>query len=374
MSITTAVVGGGTVSDWHLDGLTRLPEADLVAICDLDEDRVRQKAREYDLKAYTDVEAMLVREELDWLHICTPVQTHLELAKTAIESDVAVQIEKPVTETAEEAEELLRHAERYDVPVSVVHQHDYDPAMREARERIERGEIGEVRSAEMLYAGETWPDEEKRGSWALDLAGGEFEEGLPHPIYMLLNLGGYPESPEAITADTDRHRHYEQGFDYDGTSFQYRSEDGALCSGTILASPVPHKELRIHGNDGSLVVDVVSQTVTALDRDYESSSLGRAMANVDHVIDRVRGTVENAMAVAQRARSDDWETHRDLNAHAYQFDREARALLGDAPMPDTLAEARWTIEIMEEIRASAGPEEAPATASPAEHQAAADQD
>lgn len=354
MTLTTAVVGGGTVSDRHLGGLTKLALVDLVAVCDVDEDRVREKARSYDLKAYTDLDAMLAREDLDWLHLCTPVQTHLELARKAIEAGVAVQIEKPVTETVEEAAELSRVAERHDVPVSVVHNHNFDPAMREARAAIERGDIGAVRSVDLLYAGETWPDEVKRGAWAHDLPGGEFEEGFPHPIYMLLDLGGYPDHPSAVAAGTQRHREYDGEFDYDGVQFQYTSADGVLCQGAVVAGEIPHKTIRIYGDEGSLVVDVVSQTVTTLDRDYESSPVSRALTNVDHVVDRVRGSIANVRAVVRRARSDEWEAERDLVSHYYQFDAEAAALIQDRELPCPLEEGRWTIEIMEAIRAASG--------------------
>ena len=356
MTLTTAVVGGGTVSDRHLDGLRKLSMTDLVAVCDVDESRVREKAREYDLKAYTDVEAMLVREDLDWVHLCTPVQTHLDLAEKVIEAGVPVQIEKPVTETIGEVEELSRIAERHDVPVSVVHNHNFDPAIRKARAAIERGDLGAIRSIDMLYAGETWPDEVKRGSWAHDLPGGEFEEGFPHPIYMLLNLGGYPEHADDITATSQSRRDYGDEFDYDGVQFQYTSEDDVLCSGTIVASDVPHKTIQIHGDKASLVVDVVSQTVTTLDRDYESSPVMRAFANVDHVLDRVRGSIENVYDVVERRRSDSWEVERDAVPHYYQFDAEAAALLQNRDLPSPLEEARWTIEIMEAVRASAADE------------------
>lgn len=353
MSLTTAVVGGGTVSDRHLDGLRKLAMTDLVAVCDVDEDRVREKAREYDLKAYTDIEAMLTREDLDWIHLCTPVQTHLDLATKAIKEGVAVQIEKPVTETVAEVEELSRVADRHDVPVSVVHNHNFDPAIRKARAAIERGDVGNVRSVDMLYAGETWPDEVKRGAWAHDLPGGEFEEGFPHPIYMLLNLGGYPASADDVDAGTHSRRDYGGEFEYDGVQFQYTSEDGVLCSGTIVASEIPHKTIQIHGDEGSLVVDVVSQTVTTLDRDYQASPVMRAMTNVDHVLDRVRGSLENVRAVVERKRNDTWEAERDLVSHYYQFDAEAAALIQGRELPSPLEEARWTIEIMETIRASA---------------------
>ncbi|WP_254274302.1 Gfo/Idh/MocA family protein [Haloarcula marina] len=353
MTLKTAVVGGGVVSDFHLSGLKKCPKTDLVGICDLDESRARKKATEYDIGAYADFEGMLAREDLDWIHLCTPVQTHLDLARMAIEDDIAVQIEKPVTTSAAEAEELEALVEEHDAKASVVHNHNYDPAIRKAARLIDAGVIGELRSVNMLYAGETYPDEVKRGAWAFDLPGGEFEEGLPHPIYLVLKLGGYPAAEDGIQAQTALTQEYEQGFDYDSAQFQYTSGDGVLCSGTVLASDIPHKTLTVHGERGSLDIDVVSQSVTVLDKDYQASPKARAMMNVDHILGRVRGTLENIVAVGKRSYYDDWEYERDLDSHYYQIDVEAEAIMNGDPMPVPIEEGTWTLRVMEEIRRAA---------------------
>ncbi|MBX0294043.1 Gfo/Idh/MocA family protein [Haloarcula nitratireducens] len=353
MTLESAVVGGGTVSDFHLSGLEKCPATNLVAICDVDESRARKKATEYDISAYADFEGMLAREDLDWIHLCTPVQTHLDLARMAIEDGLAVQIEKPVTTSVAEAEELEKLARQHDVPVSVVHNHNFDPAVRKASKLIEAGAIGDVRSVDLLYSGETYPDDVRRGAWAFDLPGGEFEEGLPHPVYLVLKLGGYPVDAASIQSQTERTREYEQGFDYDSASFQYTSEDGVLCSGTVLASDVPHKAIRVHGERGSLDIDIVSQSVTVLDKDYEASPKARAQTNIDHVLGRVQGTVENVVAVARRALGDDWTAERDLDSHYYQIDADARAIIRGDPMPVPIEEGTWTMRIMESVRAAA---------------------
>jgi predicted dehydrogenase len=352
MTLETAVVGGGVVSDYHLSGLEQCPDTNLVAICDLDESRAREKATEYDINAYADFEGMLARESLDWIHLCTPVGTHLELARMAIEDGIPVLIEKPVTESVAEAEELERLAEEYDATVSVVHNHNFSPAMRKARRLIEDGAIGELRSVDLLYAGETYPDDVRRGAWAFELPGGEFEEGLPHPIYMVLNLGGYPSSPDAIQASTSLADEYAQGFEYDSVQFQYTTDDGVLCSGTVLASDVPHKVIQVHGDDGSIEIDVVSQSVTVLDRDYQASPKARALANVDHVLGRLRGTAENLVAVARRSIDDDWDSVRNLDSHSYQFGEEVRAIQRGEPTAVPVAEGTWTLRVMETIRAT----------------------
>jgi len=353
MTLETAVVGGGVVSDYHLSGLQQCPDTHLVAICDLDESRAREKATEYDINAYADFEGMLAREELDWIHLCTPVGTHLDLARMAIEDGIPVLIEKPVTESVAEAEALETLVEDHDATVSIVHNHNFSPAMRTARQYIEDGTIGDVRSVDLLYAGETYPDDVRRGAWAFELAGGEFEEGLPHPIYMVLNLGGYPSSPESIQANTALAGEYAQGFDYDSVQFQYTTDDGVLCSGTVLASDVPHKVIQVHGDRGSVEIDVVSQSVTVLDRDYQASPKTRALANVDHVLGRVQGTVENLLAVARRTVDDDWDSVRNLDSHSYQFGEEVSAIQRGDPTAVPVEEGTWTLRIIEAVRAAA---------------------
>jgi len=355
MTLRTAVVGGGVVSGVHLSGLERNPRTELVAICDLDEDVARRIAREHGIRAFFDVEEMLDELELDWVHVCTPVQTHLPVAKTVIDHGIPVMIEKPITETYAEFEELAAYAEERGVIVSEKHNHDFDPVMRAAMEKVRDGELGRVRGVDLLYTGETAPDAKRRGPWSFELAGGEFEEGLPHPLYVLLRAGGYPRSEDDVSAQTSLVGDYDADFDYDGTQVQYVSDDGALCSATILSDTIPVRQLIIHGEETSLTADLTSQTLIEHDRDYKSSSVARALNNVDQIVDRTAGTIQNVRSVLERKRDDSWETARQLNAHYYQNDAESRALEAGDPdmMPVPLSESRWTMRLMQEIRDAA---------------------
>lgn len=76
MSLRTAVLGAGIVTkNSHLPSVSRNIRTALVAVCDADKSRAREAAATYDANPYTDVEALLAEEKLDWLHIATPVQT-----------------------------------------------------------------------------------------------------------------------------------------------------------------------------------------------------------------------------------------------------------------------------------------------------------
>jgi len=361
MTLRTAVVGGGVVSGIHLSGLERNPRTELVAVCDVDEETAREIADEHGVRPFFDVGEMLERLSLDWVHVCTPVQTHLDVAKRVIDAGVPVMIEKPITETYAEFEELAGYAADRDVVVSEKHNHDFDPVMRAAMKRVREGDLGRLRGVDLLYTGETAPDAARRGPWSFDLAGGEFEEGLPHPIYVTLRAGGYPRSAASISATTSLVGEYDRDFDYDGAQFQYVSEDDVLCSATILSDTVPVRELVLHGEETSLTADLTSQTLLEHDRDYKASPAARALNNVDRILDRAAGTVANARAVLRRRRSDDWDTARLLNAHYYQNDAESRALEAGDPsrMPVPLAESRWTIRLMEEIRNAASADAVP---------------
>lgn len=353
MALHSAVVGAGVVSDVHLSGLSECPLTELVAVCDVDERRAREKAAEYDVAGYAELDAMIAGEDLDWLHVCTPVQTHLELARTAIEAGIPVQIEKPITETPAEFDALEAAAAEHGVPVTAVHNHDFDVAMRAAMAAVADGEVGRVRGVDLLFVGETAPDYENRGAWAFDLVGGEFEEGLPHPLYLLLRSGGYPTSVDDVQVLTGLSREYEAGFAYDGLRLQYPSETGALCGTTVLAGSIPQRILNVHGEDGALVADLTSQALVRLDRNYWASPRARARNNLDRIADRLLGTVDNVLAVAERRFDGSWETKKELGSHYYQIDEEARALLTGDPMPVPLSEAGWTISLMDAIRESA---------------------
>ncbi|MFC7236124.1 Gfo/Idh/MocA family protein [Halosegnis marinus] len=354
MSLRTAVVGGGAVSRIHLSGIAENPRTDLVAVCDIDEGRATALADEYGIVAYTDTTDLLAAESLDWLHVCTPVATHFDLAREAIEAGVPVLVEKPITETSEAAARLARLSEEHGVPVSVVRNHLFTSAMRRVRDAVGAGDLGRVRAVDVTYTGNTWPDEPNRGAWTFDLPGGEFEEGIPHPVYVALGVGGYPDSTDGFSATTARVREYEQGFTYDGVNLDWATDDDTLCSVSVLAGAVPQRLVRVHGADASLTADLVSGTVLELDRDYKASAASRALNDLDRAGDRMVGLLDNAAELVRRRRLDGWERAMRGNAHNVQFDREARALEeGTAPVvpPEN---GEWTIRAMEAIREAAG--------------------
>jgi predicted dehydrogenase len=259
-------------------------------------------------------------------------------------------IEKPAVENVAQFEELESLAERHGVPVSVVTQHLYDPAMRSARAQIEDGRLGDVRGVDLVFTGLTPPNEPNRGSWTFELPGGEFEEGIPHPIYLTLAAGGYPADEDDVHATTSLHGEYEHDFSYDNAQVQCAAADGTLCSIKMLSGAIPQRVLLIHAEERSLVVDFISQTVEKLDRNYRGSPVRRVLNNVDRAGDRLWGVVDNGRLMAKKMRDDSWDVQRKINPHYYQINREARALERGSDLRGSLERAKWTTITMEKIR------------------------
>lgn len=353
MTLNAAVVGAGVVSGTHLSALDRNPRTNLVAICDIDEGRASDVANKYGINAYTDIDEMLESEDPDWVHICTSVQSHVGLAKKVIDKGIPVQIEKPITTTLEEFDELRAYADERGVRFSEVHQHAFDPAMRAVTERMRRGDLGRVRSVEVIFTGLTEPDLEKRGSWTFELEGGEFEEGLPHPLYLALNAGGYPEDEDAISAMTSLAYEYEQGFSYDNATVQYRTNDGCLVSVKMISGAIPQRLVVVHGEKRSLMADLVSQTVMKVAHDPTSTSLSKVRYNVERSADLIGGVVGNASTMLKTKYDDGWENVKQMNPHYYQIDLESRAIASGRPMPVPVEESRWTMVLLEAIREAA---------------------
>ncbi|HMN52783.1 MAG TPA: Gfo/Idh/MocA family oxidoreductase [Sphingopyxis sp.] len=158
-----AMVGGGPgsfIGPVHrmaaeLDGLARLR----AGVFSRDPERSRAAAVGYGIdpdRAYSDVATMLAAERarpdgIDFVAIATPNDTHLPIAAAALAAGVHVISDKPATATLAEALELRRHVAASDALYAVTYTYTGYPLIREARERVARGDFGRIRRVHVEY-------------------------------------------------------------------------------------------------------------------------------------------------------------------------------------------------------------------------------
>ena len=142
-----AQVGCGPRGKRHIEGFQRNPDRfDLVAICDINEERLAAVSREYGIaKTYPDAELMLTVERPDVFCFVTPPKVRAELVELGIHHRVkAIAFEKPMATSLAEARRIRDLCAQAGVKFTVSHQQKYGEQWGKAKAVYERGEIGEL--------------------------------------------------------------------------------------------------------------------------------------------------------------------------------------------------------------------------------------
>jgi len=143
--IGVAVIGCGYWGPNVVRNLNELPGAEARVLCDLDSSRLEPLRRRYPAsRTTTDYRDAVADPGVDAVAICTPVASHFEIAQAALLAGKHVLVEKPLTDSARDAQRLVRLAERERRVLQVDHTCVYDPAVLRMRSIIDSGELGEL--------------------------------------------------------------------------------------------------------------------------------------------------------------------------------------------------------------------------------------
>ena len=135
-----AVIGTGGWGKNHVRVLSEL--GFLAAVCDIDPARAKAFAEKYRVKSYTDVDAMIKGENPDGVTICTPASTHFTVASKTLGAGVNTFVEKPMTATVREGEELIKIAEGAGKILTVGFIERFNPAITELKKITGEGRLG----------------------------------------------------------------------------------------------------------------------------------------------------------------------------------------------------------------------------------------
>ena len=130
-AIRIGVIGTGVMGERHCRVCTNLPRVDLVGVADLNEARGQEVADRYETTYYRDYGQLLPR--LDAVTIATDTDSHFDLAKACLEQGLHIMVEKPITETIEQAQQLIQIAEERGLVLQVGHIERFNPAFLELK-------------------------------------------------------------------------------------------------------------------------------------------------------------------------------------------------------------------------------------------------
>jgi predicted dehydrogenase len=281
--LRVGVIGAGRwAASAHLPGFARTPHAELVAICDLNEDLAQQRAREFNIPdVYTEFEKMLARTDIDVIDVCTRGTSHERdnhevLTFAALEAGKHVLCEKPVAHDYRNTWKAHHLAQSKGLKTKVGLTFRYAPAMMYMRDLIREGFIGtpfifngyeqnsqfissEIPVTKMDLVPETDSGEirvsslEGYGAPIIDLSMLFMDSDLKSVVGTLRNFVPYRTTIDGRKVRTNID---------DGDIYLGEYENGAICSiqsSYVTVGNYPGLEARAYGSNGALICRLVEE-------------------------------------------------------------------------------------------------------------------
>lgn len=194
---TVGIIGCGNIARVHGWVLKRMPDVEVVAVCDTDLNRAKQVSDLYTegCAAVFDDWHEMYKLKPDVIHICTPHYLHVPMAIEALELGMAVFMEKPCGISGEEFQKLKKIDNEHPGKLGFCFQNRYNETTKAMDEMIKQGVIGELKGArafvtwcrdEKYYEGSDW-----KGKWSTEGGGVLINQSI-HTLDLLLHYMGKP--------------------------------------------------------------------------------------------------------------------------------------------------------------------------------------
>ncbi|MBN1795971.1 MAG: Gfo/Idh/MocA family oxidoreductase [Sedimentisphaerales bacterium] len=260
----TGIIGCGIAMPHHILGIREVKNVDLVALCDIDKDKLHKKAQQLEVKnTYTDFSRMISSEKLDAVHILTPPKTHSQVTVKVMEQGCNVLLEKPMAITTIECDEIITAAKRNKVKLCIMHNHMFDPPILKARQLLQKGTVGNLLGFDCTF----FVDRKKlvkegsfdAGHWIHNLPLGMFgEHAIPHVLYLVLSFLGDAKVVRANLLCNNSADKYKQ---VNRLNVLLSSEE-RICNLLILDNTdYPNFTIRLFGDKAALHINLFALTM-----------------------------------------------------------------------------------------------------------------
>ncbi|MCM8764039.1 MAG: Gfo/Idh/MocA family oxidoreductase [Candidatus Omnitrophica bacterium] len=171
--------------------------ANLVAVCDINQERLKRACEEFKCAGYSDFNEMLENKKVDVVYVMTPSGTHFDFGRKAAEAGKHVITTKPMEVSVKRCREFIDVCKKNNVELVVDFEMRYMPELQQLKAAIDSGELGKIVFAETRC--KWWRTQEYydaggwRGTWKYDGGGSAANQGI-HVIDLLIWLCGDPKN------------------------------------------------------------------------------------------------------------------------------------------------------------------------------------
>ena len=222
--VRVAVIGAGFISNYHINGLKAVRNAEIVAVADPNGERAEASARAHGIKAASDdYRRILDRNDIHAVVVSTPDNTHEEVALAAIDAGKAILLQKPMAMTVEGCRNLISRAKAAKVDLQVSWMHRYFEEVAYAEDLLRDQRMGAVNTVRIRNAVSPAVDKAWYYKKGVVAGGCVLQLGI-HGIDLSQHLIGRIASVNATTAILVKNRTMP-----DGSVISQEVEDHALA-------------------------------------------------------------------------------------------------------------------------------------------------
>ncbi len=210
--LRAGVIGLGMGSN-HVIGYKSHPHASVVALCDIDEAKLKAKGKQFDVAPehlYTDYKEMLAKEKLDVLSVAVPNVLHKTMTVDGFAAGCHVLCEKPMAMNSKEAKEMIAAAKKAGKRLMIDFSYRFSEQSQALKAQVESGILGDIYFARTIWhrrRGVPGMGLPGFGGWFMDkeqAGGGPLIDLGVHRLDLALWLMGYPK-PKWVLASTYDH-------------------------------------------------------------------------------------------------------------------------------------------------------------------------
>ncbi|MFX0045612.1 MAG: Gfo/Idh/MocA family protein [Candidatus Hermodarchaeota archaeon] len=143
--VNFGIVGCGRISDLHAPGYLTNPRAQILALCDVDLDRAKTKAKQWKVSedmVFAEFDQLLRLDELDAVELLVPHNLHADMAVRAAKAGKHISVQKPMANSLSECQQMITAAENHGVVLRVFENFRFYPPYLKAKELLDTGAIG----------------------------------------------------------------------------------------------------------------------------------------------------------------------------------------------------------------------------------------
>jgi len=337
--LRAAIVGCGLIAqEKHIPAFSKCgKKVKIAALCDVDEALLKNVSRRFNVrKTYTKFDEMLDSEQLDLIDICTPPQTHAEMAVKALNKNIHVLVEKPMALSPSECDAMIEASTKNGRKLCIIHNQIAKKGFQKVKSLIAGGKIGDFVGMNIFFSTPVDFMTSQKDHWVHKLPAGALDETGPHAVYLSLAFLKNVNKAQVVAR--------KQLAEYPWSKFEdYRinliGENGISSIALIYSSNQQFSEVVILGTEGVIKYDCLSSDAVL----YRRNSIKPCSVGLSLLGEGIQ-KLKNVTLKTFQLLSGNYKNGQRLIIEGF-----LDCILNDTDPPVTAAEGKDAVRVMEMI-------------------------